>query len=292
MFAGSIVALATPMTRDGALDLTGFATLLDRHLTHGTDGVVIGGTTGESPTLSPDELEQLLREARHIVGGRIPLIAGSGTYSTRTSIALTQRACEAGADACLVVTPYYNKPTQEGLFAHFRAVADAATRPVLLYNVPTRTACDLLPDTVARLAEHPRITGLKEGSPEGASRTRRLRASCPASFSILSGDDATALDLVLAGGDGVISVTANVAPREMHDLMALARAGDEAGARRIDARLRDLHEALFVESNPIPLKWALSHLGFIESGIRLPLTPLSERHHATVRRALQSANLQ
>ena len=292
MFTGSIVALATPMARDGALDLTGFATLLDRHLTHGTDGVVIGGTTGESPTLSPEELEQLLREARGIVGDRMSLIAGSGTYSTRTSIALTKRACEAGADACLVVTPYYNKPTQDGLFAHLRAVADAATRPVLLYNVPTRTACDLLPETVARLAEHPRIVGLKEASPEGASRTPRLRALCGTSFGILSGDDATALDLLLAGGDGVISVTANVAPREMHDVVALARAGDASGARRIDARLRPLHEALFVESNPIPLKWALSELGFIQTGIRLPLTPLSERHHATVRRALESANLQ
>jgi|SoiMethySBSTD1v2_1073268.scaffolds.fasta_scaffold911094_1 4-hydroxy-tetrahydrodipicolinate synthase len=292
MFTGSIVALATPMARDGALDLTGFATLLDRHLTRGTDGVVIGGTTGESPTLSPDELEQLLREARGIVGDRMSLIAGSGTYSTRTSIALTKRVCEAGADACLVVTPYYNKPTQDGLFAHFRAVADAATRPVLLYNVPTRTACDLLPETVARLAEHPRIVGLKEGSPEGASRTPRLRTLCGTSFGILSGDDATALDLLLAGGDGVISVTANVAPREMHDLVVLARAGDASGARRIDARLRALHEALFVESNPIPLKWALSELGFIQNGIRLPLTPLSERHHGTVRRALESANLQ
>jgi 4-hydroxy-tetrahydrodipicolinate synthase len=292
MFAGSIVALVTPMARDGALDLKALAALLDRHLTHETDGVVIGGTTGESPTLSADELELLLREARRVVGDRMPLIAGTGTHSTRMSVELTARACAAGADACLVVTPYYNKPTQDGLAAHFRAVADAATRPVLLYNVPTRTACDLLPETVAELAEHPRIAGVKEASPESAARTPRLRALCGASFAILSGDDATALDLLLAGGDGVISVTANVAPREMHDMVALARAGDATGAHHVDARLRPVHEALFVESNPIPLKWALSELGLIQPGIRLPLTPLSERHHATVRRALRSANLQ
>src|SRR5262245_39857329 len=178
MFAGSIVALVTPMTRDGALDVKALATLLDRHLTQGTDGVVIGGTTGESPTLSAEELERLLREARRIVGDRMPLIAGTGNYDTRASVALTERACAAGADAGLVVTPHYNKPTQEGLVAHFRAVADAATRPILLYNVPTRTACDLLPETVARLAEHPRVAGVKEASPEGVARTPRLRALC------------------------------------------------------------------------------------------------------------------
>jgi 4-hydroxy-tetrahydrodipicolinate synthase len=292
MFAGSIVALVTPMARDGALDLGAFATLLDRHLTHGTDGLVIGGTTGESPTLAADELEQLLREARRIVRDRIPVIAGTGTYDTRASIGLTQRACAAGADACLVVTPYYNKPTQEGLVAHFRAVADASTRPVLLYNVPSRTACDLQPETVARLAEHPRIAGLKEASADGVTRVPRLRALCGESFSLLSGDDATALDLLLAGGDGVVSVTANVAPRPMHDMVALARARDAHGARRIDAQLRPLHEALFVESNPIPVKWALGELGLIQPGIRLPLTTLSERHRPAVRRALETANLQ
>jgi 4-hydroxy-tetrahydrodipicolinate synthase len=292
MFAGSIVALVTPMARDGAIDLAAFATLLDRHLTHGTDGIVIGGTTGESPTLGVDELELLLREARRIVRDRIPIIAGSGTHCTRASVALTERACAAGADACLVVTPYYNKPTQEGLVAHFRAVADAATRPVLLYNVPSRTACDLRPETVGQLAGHPRIAGLKEASADGPARVPRLRTLCGGSFSILSGDDATALDLLLAGGDGVISVTANVAPRPMHDMVALARAGDTAGARLIDGQLRVLHEALFVESNPIPLKWALSEMGLIQPGIRLPLTPLGERHRATVRRALETANLQ
>jgi len=292
MFKGSIVALVTPMARDGALDQSAFGALLDRHLTHGTDGLVIGGTTGESPTLAGEELELLLRDARRIVHDRMPIIAGTGTYNTGTSIALTQRACAAGADACLVVTPYYNKPTQAGLMAHFRAVADAATRPVLLYNVPSRTACDLLPETVARLAEHPRIAGIKEGHASGATRVAQLRATCGASFAILSGDDATALDFLVAGGDGVISVTANVAPREMHEVTALARAGDEAGARRVDARLRALHDALFVESNPIPVKWALTELGFIQPGIRLPLTPLSERHHATVRRALETAALQ
>jgi 4-hydroxy-tetrahydrodipicolinate synthase len=289
MLTGSIVALVTPMKRDGALDIPAFRSLLEWHLGRETDGFVIGGTTGESPTVLPEELESLLREAAALIGRRVPLIAGTGTHSTRSSIALTQRACAAGADACLVVTPYYNKPTQAGLAAHFRAVADAASRPVILYNVPSRTACDLLPETVAALAGHTNIVGLKEGAPDGASRVRRLRAACGADFALLSGDDGTALEFVLAGGDGVISVTANVAPKAMHDLMALARAGDEAAARAVDARLRALHEILFVESNPIPAKWALAHLGRIEPGIRLPLTPLSERHHAAVVSALDSA---
>jgi 4-hydroxy-tetrahydrodipicolinate synthase len=292
MFKGSIVALVTPMARDGALDQSAFAALLDRHLTAGTDGLVIGGTTGESPTLAAEELELLLRDARRIVRDRIPIIAGTGTYNTRTSIALTRRACDAGADACLVVTPYYNRPTQAGLLAHFRAVADAATRPIILYNVPSRTACDLLPETVASLAGHPGILGLKEGHASGAARVAQLRATCGEAFALLSGDDATALDFIVGGGDGVISVTATVAAREMHEMVALARARDEAGARRVDARLRGLHDAHFVEANPIPVKWALTQLDLIQPGIRLPLTPLSERHHATVRRALETAALQ
>jgi 4-hydroxy-tetrahydrodipicolinate synthase len=287
MLTGSIVALVTPMKRDGALDLPAFRALLEWHLGRATDGFVIGGTTGESPTVSTEELETLLREAAAVIGGRVPLIAGTGTYSTRTSIALTERACAAGADACLVVTPYYNKPTQAGLAAHFQAVADAASRPVILYNVPTRTACDLQPETVAALAGHSNIVGLKEGAPDGASRVRWLRADCGADFALLSGDDGSALEFVLAGGDGVISVTANLAPQAMHDLIALARAGEDSEARALDARLRALHEVLFVESNPIPAKWALAHLRRIEPGIRLPLTPLSERHHAAVVRALE-----
>ena len=289
MLTGSIVALVTPMQRDGALDLHAFRSLIEWHLDRGTDGFVIGGTTGESPTLAADELGSLLREARGVIRERAPLIAGTGTHGTRSSIELTKRACAAGADACLVVTPYYNKPTQEGLAAHFTAVADAASRPVILYNVPSRTACDLQPETVVRLAAHANIVGLKEGAADGASRVPRLRAACGAEFSLLSGDDATALDFVLAGGDGVISVTANVAPGPMRDLIATARAGDEVAARAIDARLRALHEVLFVESNPIPTKWALANARRIEPGIRLPLTPLSERHHAAVVRALETA---
>jgi 4-hydroxy-tetrahydrodipicolinate synthase len=292
MFGGSLVALVTPMRRDGELDLPGFAALLDLHLAQGTDGVVVGGTTGESPTVTPDELTRLVGEACRFVRGRIPVIAGSGANCTRSAVALTQRVCAAGADACLVVTPYYNKPTQDGLFAHFSAIADAAMRPVILYNVPGRTACDLLPATVARLAAHPRIVGLKEAAADGAARVAGLREQCGPDFTLLSGDDATAADFVLAGGDGVISVTANVAPRAMHDVIAGARAGDEVAARRADAPLRALHEVLFVESNPIPVKWTLGEMGLIAPGIRLPLTPLSERYHATVRRALDTATRQ
>jgi 4-hydroxy-tetrahydrodipicolinate synthase len=292
MFRGSIVALVTPMTAAGELDAQAYAALIERHLAEGTDGIVVGGTTGEAPTLTADELEWLVREAHRLVRGRIPVIAGTGTYATRTSIALTERACAAGADACLVVTPYYNKPTQVGLFAHFIAIAEAASRPVILYNIPSRTACDLLPETTGRLAEHLRIVGIKEGAAGAAERTRRLRDLCGAAFTILSGDDAAAVDVLLAGGDGVVSVTANVAPRAMRELVALARAGDEAGARRIDDRLRPLHEALFVESNPIPVKWALGELGLIGPGIRLPLTALSERHHPSLRSVLAGAVLQ
>jgi 4-hydroxy-tetrahydrodipicolinate synthase len=292
MFKGSIVALVTPMTDAGEVDPHAFAALIERHLAEGTDGIVVGGTTGEAPTLSPDELEWLVREGHRLLRGRIPLIAGTGTYNTRTSIARTERACAAGADACLIVTPYYNKPTQDGLFAHFSAIADASTRPLILYNIPSRTACDLLPETVARLAAHLRIVGIKEGASRGAERARLLRAQCGAAFAILSGEDATALEVLLAGGDGVISVTANVAPRAMRELVALARAGDEAGARRIDERLRPVHAAMFLESNPIPVKWALQLQGLIGPGIRLPLTALSEHHHTAVRAALASAGLQ
>jgi 4-hydroxy-tetrahydrodipicolinate synthase len=292
MFGGSMVALVTPMRRDGELDLPGFAALLEMHLAQGTDGIVVGGTTGESPTVSAEELTRLVAEARRIVRDRIPVVAGSGTNSTRAAIALTRRMCEAGADACLVVTPYYNKPTQEGMYAHFSAIADAADRPVILYNVPSRTACDLLPETVARLAAHPRIAGLKEAAADGPARVARLRAACGPDFALLSGDDGTAADFVLAGGDGVISVTANIAPRAMHEMIGAARRGDGAAARRADAPLRALHEALFVESNPIPVKWTLAEMGLIAPGIRLPLTPLSERHHATVRRALDTATRQ
>jgi 4-hydroxy-tetrahydrodipicolinate synthase len=289
MFDGSMVALVTPMRQDGALDLPAFATLLDLHLRNGTAGIVVGGTTGESPTLTPEELELLVREARRAIGGRVPVIAGSGTNGTRATVALTKRVCDAGADGCLVVTPYYNKPTQDGLVAHFLEVAEAATRPVILYNVPTRTACDLLPETTAKLAEHPRIAGIKE-SAGGAARARRLRELCGPAFTLMSGDDATAVDFLLAGGDGVISVTANIAPRSMSEMVSLARAGDADGARRVDARLRALHEVLFIESNPIPVKWALAAKGLIGSGIRLPLTPLGDSCHAVVRRALEAAN--
>jgi 4-hydroxy-tetrahydrodipicolinate synthase len=290
-FRGSLVAIVTPFVSSGGLDRDGFLRLLDLHLAQGTDGVVVAGTTGESPVLEDGEWETLVRLARERLRGRIPLVVGSGTNDTRRSLARTLRAAELGADACLLVTPYYNKPTQEGLYAHFSALAEASPVPLILYNVPGRTACDLLPETVARLAGHPRVVGLKEAT-AGTNRLRALRERVARKdFLFLSGDDATALDFLLAGGHGVVSVTANVAPRAMHDLCAAALAGDAAGARAIDARLADLHRLLFVEPNPVPVKWALHELGLIGPDLRLPLVPLSVLERPQLRDALTRAGL-
>jgi 4-hydroxy-tetrahydrodipicolinate synthase len=284
MFSGSLVAIVTPMTPDGTIDLAAWDRLLDFHLANGTSGIVVGGTTGESATLTDAELRELLVRARRRVQGRVPVIAGAGTSSTATSVERARWLSELGADALLVVTPAYNKPAQEGLFQHFAAVAAASTVPVLLYNVPGRTAVDMLPPTVARLSQLPRIVGLKEAVADVA-RISELRAACRPGFELLSGDDGTARAAVAAGAVGVISVTANVAPLQMSQMIAAARAGDVALAARLDAALAGLHETLFLEANPIPVKWLLARMGLIGAGIRLPLTPLSERFQSRVQQA-------
>jgi 4-hydroxy-tetrahydrodipicolinate synthase len=288
MFKGSIPALVTPMRDDGAIDFAAWDALLDFHLREGTDGVVVGGTTGESPVLEVSELEELVRRAKARVGGRIPVIAGSGTNGTARSIALSKAAEAAGADALLVVTPYYNKPTQEGLFRHFTAVADAVSVPLILYNVPGRTACDMQADTVARLSRHPRIAGVKEATGDIGRGEAILRLSRPG-FVLLSGDDPSAAELIRRGAQGVISVTANVAARAMHELCAAGLAGRHDEAAVLNERLVPLHKALFVESNPIPVKWAVHRMGLIGPAIRLPLTPLSIALRATVEAAMVEA---
>jgi 4-hydroxy-tetrahydrodipicolinate synthase len=276
MFKGSIPALVTPMQADGAVDFTAWDRLLDFHVAEGTDGVVVGGTTGESPTLEPGEVAELVRRAKTRVAGRMPVIAGSGTNSTAKSIELSRELAAAGADALLTVVPYYNRPTQEGLFRHFSAIADSVNVPVILYNVPGRTACDLLPETVVRLSEHPRINGIKEATGD-LSRAEAILGHAHKDFVLLSGDDPTAAELMKRGACGVISVTANVAPRAMHDMCVAAMAGRHAEAAALNEKLMPLHLAMFVEPNPIPVKWAMARLGLMGRGIRLPLTPLSER---------------
>ena len=290
MFQGSIPALVTPMTADGAVDFPAWDRVLDFHVSGGTDGVVVAGTTGESPTLERAELEQLVTRAKARLAGRLPVIAGSGTNSTAKTIALS-RACEAaGADALLLVTPYYNKPTQEGLFRHFTAVADAVRVPIILYNVPGRTACNMLPEAIVRLSQHPRIVVLKEATVDLA-RAEPILAGAPRGFALISGDDPTATQLMKLGACGVISVTANVAPRAMHEVCAAALAGRHAEALSRNEALMPLHRAMFVEANPIPVKWAVERLGLIGPGIRLPLTPLAERYRAEVAAAMNAVGL-
>ena len=288
MFQGSMVALITPMHEDGALDRAALKRLVDFHVEHGTDAIVAVGTTGESPTLDMDEHCEVVRLVVEYARDRVPVIAGTGANATREAIELTRFAESAGADACLLVTPYYNKPTQEGLYRHYRAIAEAVPIPQILYNVPGRTACDMLAETVARLAAIPNIVGIKEASGK-VERVREILARCGERLDVYSGEDAIALDSMFAGARGVISVTANVAPRLMREMCTAARAGDAARARAIDEQLMGLHQGLFIESNPIPAKWALKEMGLIEGGIRLPLTPLSERYHETVRAALRAA---
>lgn len=290
-FAGSLVALVTPMTVDGRIDTTAYERLLQYHLEQGTDGFVIGGTTGESPTITVVELAELIRIAIRRVEGRVPVIAGSGTNSTASTIALSQSVCEAGANACLVVTPYYNKPTQEGLFLHYNAVANTIKAPLILYNVPGRTGTDLLPDTVRRLSSHPRIVAIKEATGDIA-RTQEIIRLCGESIDVLSGDDATALALMEAGAAGVISVSANVAPAAMAKLCRAALTQDWEQARRIDSRLRDLHRELFIEPNPIPVKYAVWRMGLIEPGLRLPMTPLETSHQEQLVAAMINAGLE
>ena len=290
MFSGSMVAIATPMSEDGGIDWPGWERLLDFHLQASTDGIVVAGTTGESASLELSEVAELTRRAVARCRGRAQVVVGAGGNGTAATVDRVRKLSALGVDGVLLVTPYYNKPPQEGLFRHFSAAADASQAPVILYNVPSRTAVDLLPATVARLARHPRIVALKEavGTRE---RGVQLIEACPADFALLSGDDASNVELMSIGAKGVISVTANIAPRQMHEVCAACRAGDFAAARRIDATLAALHRDLFVESNPIPVKWALAELGLIGNAIRLPLVELSAAHRETVRRAMQVAGL-
>ena len=290
MFTGSIVAIVTPMHPDGSLDLPALRKLLDWHVESGTCGIVVVGTTGESPTVNVDEHCTLIRTTVEHIAKRIKVIAGTGANSTAEAIELTRFAREVGADACLSVAPYYNKPTQEGLYRHFRAIAEAVDLPMILYNVPGRTSSDIAADTVLRLAQVSGIVGLKDATSDLVRHVDMMRRMPDRNaFSLLSGNDDTALAYMLLGGNGVISVTANVAPRDMAALCKAALAGNLEEARRINARLMPLHTGLFVESNPIPTKWVLAEMGRIEPGIRLPLTPLDARFHDTVRAAMREA---
>lgn len=290
MITGSIVALVTPMHADGSVDWDALKRLLDLHIQAGTAAIGAVGTTGESATLSvPEHCEVIAFCVQHCAG-RIPVIAGTGSNSTREAIELTGAAAGVGADACLLVTPYYNKPTQRGLYEHFKAIAEAVAVPQILYNVPGRTAVDMSNETVERLAELDRIIGIKDATGD-VERGRDLVKRCGGAIAIYSGDDATAMELMLAGGHGNISVTANVAPAVMAEMCRLAIARDRAGAEAVNARLTPLNRALFLEANPIPVKWALSRQGLIGDGIRLPLTALDEKYHAQVSEALQVAGV-
>jgi len=290
MFSGSLVAIVTPMTADGGLDLPAWDRLLDFHVREGSDGIVVAGTTGESPALSMEEVEELTRRAVARCRDKIQVIVGAGTNATSSTVARTRALSRLGVDAVMLVTPYYNKPPQEGLYQHFIAAADASAVPIILYNVPSRTAVDLLPETVARLARHPRIVAVKEAT-GSLSRAREILGGCPAEFTLLSGDDASAVDLYGVGAKGIISVTANVVPRRMHEACAAALAGDLGKARSIDATLQPLHKDLFVEANPIPVKWAVARMGLIGNAIRLPLVELSTPHRDTVLRAMRTAGV-
>ena len=285
---GSLVAIVTPMHADGALDLDGFRKLIDWHIREGTDGIVVVGTTGESPTVDFDEHRLLIDTAVKHAAKRIPIIAGTGANSTREAIELAQHAKKTGADMSLSVVPYYNKPSQEGLYRHFKAVAEAVDVPHLLYNVPGRTVADLQNETILRLAQVPNIVGIKDATADLQRGAELLRRK-PADFLVYSGDDATALPLILMGGDGVISVTANVTPRLMHEMCKAAIGGNIAAAREVNNKLVGLHRHLFCEANPIPVKWAVQQLGLIPGGIRLPLTPLAEAFHDQVREAMRQA---
>lgn len=290
MIEGSLVAMVTPMGADGAIDEASLAGLIDFHIDNSTDAIVAVGTTGESATLDHEEHCYVIRRMVELANGRLPIIAGTGANSTREAIDLTRCAQDAGADACLLVTPYYNKPTQEGLYQHFKAIANAVSIPQILYNVPGRTAVDMLPETVERLADLPNIVGIKEATGDLA-RAGDIIRRCGDRLALYSGDDATAMELILLGGKGDISVTANVAPKAMRDLCAHALAGEREAAERLNNRLDVLHRELFVESSPIPVKWALYQMGLIPEGIRLPLTFLAEQYHDRVRAAMRQAGV-
>jgi 4-hydroxy-tetrahydrodipicolinate synthase len=290
MFKGSMVAIITPMLEDGTIDKPALNELVEWHIQAKTTAIIAAGTTGESATLEPDEQFELVSLVVKKAAGRIPVIAGAGTNSTQSTLKLAANAERAGADACLIVTPYYNKPTQHGLYEHYKTVAGKTSLPVILYNVPGRTACDILPETVERLSKVKNIIGIKEATGK-MDRLREIIQRCDKSFEIYSGDDATGLELMLNGGHGVISVTANVAPEKMAEMCTAALAGDHSLAKKINAELDLLHHRLFLESNPIPTKWALHTMGKIRSGIRLPLLPLDSKYHQEVKEAMQNAGV-
>jgi 4-hydroxy-tetrahydrodipicolinate synthase len=290
MIQGSIVALVTPMDEGGALDKAGLKKLIEFHIENKTDALVAVGTTGESATLDEKEHCEVIKWVVDLVGGRIPVIAGTGANSTTEAITLTRSAKEAGADACLIVTPYYNKPTQEGLYLHHKAINDAVEIPQILYNVPGRTACDMLPETIGRLSPLSNIVGVKEATGD-LSRYKTIRDLVGPDFAIYSGDDATSCAFCLLGGNGSITVTGNVAPKLAHEMIMAAIQGDKESALTNDTKLTGLHKNLFIQSNPIPVKWAVAELGLISKGIRLPLTWLTPDCYSTVRAAMQQAQV-
>jgi 4-hydroxy-tetrahydrodipicolinate synthase len=288
MFKGSMVALVTPMQPDGSIDKKSLCELIDWHVAAKTDGIIVVGTTGESATLNSTERAEIIELAVKHAAGRLPIIAGTGTNSTASSIEYTKMAERAGVDGCLLVTPYYNRPTQKGLLEHFKQIAANTKLPLILYNVPGRTGCDMLPETVEPLAKIANVIGIKEATGD-LKRAAEILQRCGKEFMLYSGDDASGADFMLQGGHGVISVTANVAPQKMQELCAAALAGDKALADKINAQLMPLHQKLFLEANPIPTKWALHEMGLIPAGIRLPLLPLDERYHHDLRSALQQS---
>ncbi|TEU27765.1 4-hydroxy-tetrahydrodipicolinate synthase [Acinetobacter seifertii] len=287
---GSIVAIVTPMLKDGGVDWKGLEKLVEWHIEQGTNSIVAVGTTGEASTLSMEEHTQVIKEIIRVANKRIPIIAGTGANSTREAIELTKAAKDLGADAALLVTPYYNKPTQEGLFQHYKAVAEAVELPLILYNVPGRTGVDLSNDTAVRLAEIPNIVGIKDATGD-VPRGKALIDALNGKMAVYSGDDETAWELLLLGADGNISVTANIAPKAMSEVCAVAIAKDEPQAKTLNNKIANLHNILFCESNPIPVKWALHEMGLIDTGIRLPLTPLAEQYREPLRNALKDAGI-
>ncbi len=290
MIQGSIVALVTPMVESGAVDKESLKKLVEYHIAQGTDALVAVGTTGESATLDEDEHCDVIKSVVDYAGGRIPVIAGTGANSTTEAIALTRKAKQAGANACLIVTPYYNKPTQEGLYLHYKAIAEAVDIPQILYNVPGRTACDMLPETVGQLSHIVNIVGVKEATGD-LSRVKKIRDLTGPDFGIYTGDDATSREFCLLGGNGTITVTGNVAPRLVHEMIRAAMSGDKETALAIDTKLAALHKSLFVQSNPIPVKWAMAEMGLMGKGIRLPLTWLTEDCFDVVRNAMRQAEV-
>ncbi len=290
MFQGSLIALVTPFDADNRIDYEALEKLIEFHVSEGSNGLVIAGTTGEAATLEISEHAELIGKVVDIVNGRLPIIAGTGSNSTAQTIKLSRDVGIYGIDAYLMVAPYYNKPMQEGIYQHFASIADAVDKPVMLYNVPGRTVTDMLPETVARLAAHPNIFGIKEATGD-IERLKQIRDMVSEDFMLYSGDDFTTLAFIENGGHGVVTVSGNVAPRLMSDMCRAASAGDIDRAKEMDDKLQPLNKALFLESNPIPLKWALAEMGLISSGIRLPLTPYAEEYHAEMRQAMANAGI-